>query len=486
MSKKIEFTEEQIKEIIRLYTEEMLGTPSIGKIFGISKAIINRTLKENNIEMGPSGRKYKGGKKAADNRYYEKNKEKISSYYKGWAKDNRDKLRDYHAKWRDGNEDYKASRAEYERERVKSDSKYKLMKNTRTALWSCLVERNINKFNKTFNILGYSLDDLIKHLENQFTNGMSWDNYGEWHVDHIIGMSNFTFTSINDYEFKKCWELDNLRPMWSTTREVDGVLYEGNLNKGSKLPDTCYQYRIREKMKKLEEDKLQFNIKEISLDNAYVKIINKNECKEVIEEYEWLGYMPNYTKYHFGLFFKVDGEEYLGGVLSFQQDYVENVGGWDKYDYSGKILLLSRGVCVWWTPKNSASFLISKALNWLGKNTDYKVITATVDGLAGEIGTIYQSCNWVYTGVMDGNILKNGKPRERMGVIIDGKLLTSRQIRGKLGTMKKSVILEHYPEATFVKQKAKERYFYFLGSRKEKKYYKSKIQDQIKPYPKRG
>ena len=44
---------------------------------------------------------------------------------------------------------------------------------------------------------------------------MNWDNYGEWHVDHIIPKSSFNFSSKHDKEFKECWALDNLQPLWA-------------------------------------------------------------------------------------------------------------------------------------------------------------------------------------------------------------------------------------------------------------------------------
>lgn len=64
-------------------------------------------------------------------------------------------------------------------------------------------------------ILGYTADDLRQHLERQFAKGMSWDNYGEWHVDHIVPVASFTFSSADDAEFKACWSLTNLRPLWA-------------------------------------------------------------------------------------------------------------------------------------------------------------------------------------------------------------------------------------------------------------------------------
>lgn len=63
-------------------------------------------------------------------------------------------------------------------------------------------------------LVDYDLIDLKNHLEKQFTEGMSWDNYGEWHIDHKIPISKFNITSVEDDDFKKCWALDNLQPLW--------------------------------------------------------------------------------------------------------------------------------------------------------------------------------------------------------------------------------------------------------------------------------
>jgi hypothetical protein len=81
-------------------------------------------------------------------------------------------------------------------------------------------------------LVGYTCDDLMSHLENQFKDGMSWDNKGEWHIDHIIPRSQFHFSSYNDADFKKCWSLDNLQPLWATE----------NLTKYTKSYDTQLQF----------------------------------------------------------------------------------------------------------------------------------------------------------------------------------------------------------------------------------------------------
>lgn len=60
----------------------------------------------------------------------------------------------------------------------------------------------------------YSLEELIAHLERQFSEGMTWGNQGEWHIDHIVPQSFFDYSSPEDEGFKRCWALTNLRPLW--------------------------------------------------------------------------------------------------------------------------------------------------------------------------------------------------------------------------------------------------------------------------------
>lgn len=64
-------------------------------------------------------------------------------------------------------------------------------------------------------LVGYTVDQLRVHLEKQFTKGMTWQNYGEWHVDHILPASSFTYESPEDPDFLACWAMTNLRPLWA-------------------------------------------------------------------------------------------------------------------------------------------------------------------------------------------------------------------------------------------------------------------------------
>jgi len=64
-------------------------------------------------------------------------------------------------------------------------------------------------------ILGFDLSALKAHLESQFQEGMTWDNYGMWHIDHIKPICQFSYEKIIDKEFCECWSLNNLRPLWA-------------------------------------------------------------------------------------------------------------------------------------------------------------------------------------------------------------------------------------------------------------------------------
>lgn len=65
-------------------------------------------------------------------------------------------------------------------------------------------------------LVGYSLERLMAHLMKLFSPGMTWENYGRggWHVDHKIPKAVFNYTSPKHPDFRKCWALSNLQPLW--------------------------------------------------------------------------------------------------------------------------------------------------------------------------------------------------------------------------------------------------------------------------------
>lgn len=249
----------------------------------------------------------------------------------------------------------------------------------------------------------------------------------------------------------------------------------------------AYQHNIK-KIKQQEEEKtLPFKLKDVKLNQSLLKEIDVETAKKLIIEYEWVKTLPLFIKYCFGIYFKICDKEYLGGVIIYSEEYSSNKQNiWKKNNYSNKILLLSRGVSLWWTPKNTASYFISKTINWLKKNTKYKIITSTVDPAAGEVGVIYQSLNWYYVGLMNGNYTETGNETNVFSIYINGKLKSSRLLKKELGTINKEIILEKYPKAIFVPQYRKRRYFYFISNDKENKKLYDNIKNIILPYPKRN
>ena len=216
--RKLILTEEQIKEILRLYNEDLIGSQTISEKMGINKHIILKTLRENGVKLGPSGRRYSGGREVATKKYFSKpeTKERLKKNHKKWSENKRDYLNQYHKEYREKNIDkIREVKRNYERTRKANDPLYKLVANFRTAIWTVLKENNMDKYGHYFEILQYSPEELSIHLENQFTEGMTWENYGEWHVDHKLPITAFNFQEIGDNEFMRCWGLDNLQPMWA-------------------------------------------------------------------------------------------------------------------------------------------------------------------------------------------------------------------------------------------------------------------------------
>lgn len=80
-----------------------------------------------------------------------------------------------------------------------------------------------SKCASTTKLLGITIAEFVKYFESKFTNGMSWNNHGEWHIDHIVPCASFNLTKTS--EQKKCFHYTNLQPLWA----------HDNCSKGSKL-----------------------------------------------------------------------------------------------------------------------------------------------------------------------------------------------------------------------------------------------------------
>ena len=93
-----------------------------------------------------------------------------------------------------------------------NDPRFRLDVNIASIISTSLKGKKAGK--KWEGLVGYTIDDLMKHLEKQFDDKINWGNYGSyWSVDHIKPRSLFKYKTTEDPEFKKCWALENLQPL---------------------------------------------------------------------------------------------------------------------------------------------------------------------------------------------------------------------------------------------------------------------------------
>jgi hypothetical protein len=107
------------------------------------------------------------------------------------------------------------------KKRYQKDPILRLSHNVRCRVYQFLKIKNITKKNSTFELVGCKPNELKEHLEKNFVDNMSWDNYGKWHIDHIIPLSSAN----NEQEIYKLCHYTNLQPLWA----------EDNLKKNNKI-----------------------------------------------------------------------------------------------------------------------------------------------------------------------------------------------------------------------------------------------------------
>lgn len=73
------------------------------------------------------------------------------------------------------------------------------------------------KSENTINLLGCSVESLMNYIESQFDDEMSWLNYGQWHIDHIVPCHRFDLSK--EEEQRKCFNYSNLRPLWASDNQ---------------------------------------------------------------------------------------------------------------------------------------------------------------------------------------------------------------------------------------------------------------------------
>lgn len=144
-------------------------------------------------------------------KYYKANSERIKQQAISYQAANGPKRNKYKRKWA--------------KEKAEKDPVFKMSLVCRRMLHRALGVAGQVKYKRTKDYLPYTFEELTISLEKQFRPGMSWNNYGEWHIDHKIPLAWFIKEGIIDPAIINA--LDNLQPLWA----------EENMKKGSSFPD---------------------------------------------------------------------------------------------------------------------------------------------------------------------------------------------------------------------------------------------------------
>lgn len=269
------------------------------------------------------------------------------------------------------------------------------------------------------------------------------------------------------------------------------------------------------------------------LKQAFVREITPAQAKPIIMRYEWLGTMGR-SFLCYGLFSGrdpntvragrlvdpegrrifvaereplaalapytvIDGHELIGVAClgwpgAYESRYICGHDETSRKEHAKRTIALERGTCVHWAHPHSASFLIPKVCKLANfdpacetcrsktcERHGFEVFYAYSDVSAGEIGTVYQACNWHYIGQGVGRPTREGgeaRPREMFIPPDGGKALTSRALRHRKLT-KKQVLADGWRCFTVP---AKHKYIWFEG--RNKKRLIKECRYEFKPYPK--
>jgi hypothetical protein len=151
-------------------------------------------------------------------KYVEKVGDELKERKKIWNEKNPQKVKEYRKKTYEKH-GKRLSKIRYEK--VKSDSIEYLKVLMRRRIRAILKSKNLKRRLPSEIIVGCSYSELKSYLENKFKDGMSWDNQGSWHIDHIIPLSS----AKSEQEIFKLCHYTNLQPLWA----------EENIRKSNKL-----------------------------------------------------------------------------------------------------------------------------------------------------------------------------------------------------------------------------------------------------------
>lgn len=140
--------------------------------------------------------------------YKDKDPEKVLNYHRNYHQENKDRIKVVYRSWYERNKSKVNERAVKKR---KEDPIFRFHSNLRGQCRRVVKELSLGKKPaKTFDWIGCTPEQLKAHFESLFQEGMTWENYGEWHVDHIRPICSFL-----PEEWKEVNHYTNLRPLWA-------------------------------------------------------------------------------------------------------------------------------------------------------------------------------------------------------------------------------------------------------------------------------
>ena len=163
-------------------------------------------------------------KKKTSEKYYQKNKERINKYSLKWASSNKDRVKKRLIIY-NKLERVIEKRKAYLKNKRDTNIQFKLVTNLRTRINYAILSKRSRKSNSTTNLLGCTIIELKQYLESKFLPTMTWENYGAWHIDHIVPLSTFDLT--DPEQFAKACHYTNLQPLWAeeNSRKHDRLDY---------------------------------------------------------------------------------------------------------------------------------------------------------------------------------------------------------------------------------------------------------------------
>jgi hypothetical protein len=151
---------------------------------------------------------------------YAKNKDKILAYGEKYRAENKERLkaqqREYVKKNWDSKKEYMRK---YVKERKENDPVFAMSLRLRGRMSIFFRKKGFAKPDSTYKLIGCSYVELVEHLESKFTEGMSWDNRSEWHIDHIIPLASAKTIE----EVSPLFHYSNLQPLWALDNRLKGA-----------------------------------------------------------------------------------------------------------------------------------------------------------------------------------------------------------------------------------------------------------------------